>query len=146
VAAPPPATRCIDGGGTAVLRMLGRHQLGAAACTGIDFTVMIALVQGLDLSPVGATAIGAACGGLSNFALGRSWIFKRPTGSAPSQAFRYALVSAASAGWNALGEHALHDGARFQYVVARVLVALAVSLLWNFPMQRHFVFHDQTSA
>lgn len=146
MATPPPATRFIDGGAGAVLRMLGRHQLGAVASTGIDFGVMIALVQGLGWSPVAAAAIGASWGGLSNFALGRAWIFQRSAGSAPAQALRYALVSAASAGWNALGEHALHDVARFQYVMARVIVALAVSVFWNFPMQRHFVFHDRTSA
>jgi putative flippase GtrA len=146
MATPPQATRSVDGDAGAVLRMLGRHQLGAVACTGIDFAVMIGLVQGLDLSPVAAAAIGASCGGLSNFALGRMWIFKRVAGSAPAQAVRYAVVSAASAGWNALGEHVLHDVARFQYVVARVIVAVAVSLFWNFPMQRHFVFQDPTSA
>lgn len=146
MATPQPATRSIDGAGGAVLRMLGRHQLAAVACTGIDFAVMIGLVRGLDLAPTAAAAIGASCGALSNFALGRTWIFKRPAGGAPSQALRYALVSAASAGWNALGEHALHDVARIQYIVARVIVAVAVSVLWNFPLQRHFVFQDQTHA
>jgi putative flippase GtrA len=27
-------------------------------------------------------------------------------------------------------------------MVARVFVSIAVSLLWNFPMQRRFVFRD----
>jgi putative flippase GtrA len=53
---------------------------------------------------------------------------------------RYALVSAASAGWNSFGEHLVHDLAHVRYVLARALVAFAVGLLWNFPMQRHFVF------
>jgi putative flippase GtrA len=52
------------------------------------------------------------------------------------------VVAGASAGWNALGEHLMHDVVGMEYVLARVLVAIAVSLLWNFPMQRRFVFHD----
>jgi hypothetical protein len=31
-----------------------------------------------------------------------------------------------------------------QYVVARTLVSIAVSLIWNFPMQRRFVFREGT--
>jgi hypothetical protein len=56
---------------------------------------------------------------------------------------RYAVVSASSAGWNALGEHIAHDRLGIQYFAARVVVALLVSFAWNFPMQRYFVFRTQ---
>jgi hypothetical protein len=49
-------------------------------------------------------------------------------------------VSAGGAGLNATGEHLLHDLARVDYLLARCFVAAAVSLFWNFPMQRRFVF------
>jgi putative flippase GtrA len=145
MATPGRAMRFIEGDVSA-LGTLWRHQLGAIAATVVDFTTMIVLVQVLGVSPVVGTALSAPCGGLSNFALGRAWIFRRHVGSAPAQAFRYALVSAASAGWNTLGEHAMHDVARVQYVFARAIVAVAVSLLWNFPMQRYFVFQDAPAA
>jgi putative flippase GtrA len=142
---PPPATRSAESGhpgGAAAWRTLGRHQIGALAATAIDFGSMIACVEGLGMSPAGATALGATLGGVTNFALSRSWIFRRHSGSASGQALRYALVSAAGAAWNALGEHLVADRAHVQYVVARAIVAIAVSLLWNFPMQREFVFHE----
>lgn len=142
----PRTMRFTDAGSATALRALGRHQLGAIASTAVDFAMMIALVEVLGLSPVVGTAISAPCGGVSNFALGRAWIFRGHAGSIVSQALRYALVSVASVGWNTLGEHAIHDVARIQYVVARGIVAVAVSLLWNFPMQRHFVFHDDSAA
>ena len=81
-----------------------------------------------------------ALGATSNFFLGRTWVFRRRSESASGQAFRYALVSAASAGWNSFGEHLVHDLAHVRYVLARAFVALAVGVLWNFPMHRHFVF------
>jgi putative flippase GtrA len=123
-------------------RTLGRHQVGAAVATAVDFTAMILLVERLGVSPVIATALGASLGAVTNFLLGRTWIFRRQTGHWAAQAGRYAAVSAASAGLNALGEHVVHDVARVQYVVARVLVSLAVGLLWNFPMHRCFVFRE----
>ena len=149
---PPPATPFADlppdaapsrvSAASASWRTLGRHQVGAFIATVVDFGTMIACVEGLGVSAVRATALGAALGGITNFALGRTWIFRRQSGQLGGQAVRYALVSAAGAGWNALGEHFLHDLAHVQYIVARAFVSLFVSLLWNYPMQRQFVFHE----
>ena len=41
---------------------------------------------------------------------------------------------------NALGEWLVHDRLGVQYLLSRALVAVVVSLAWNFPLQRHFVF------
>jgi putative flippase GtrA len=103
---------------------------------------MILCVEELALSPVAGTAIGATLGAITNFSLGRAWIFRRKTGHPAAQAARYLLVSAASAGWNALGEHLVHDVAHMQYVLGRALVAIVVSVFWNFPMQRRVVFRE----
>jgi putative flippase GtrA len=129
-------------GATGLWATLGRHQIGAFAATAVDFGVMIALVECFHASPVVGTAVGATVGALTNFLLGRAWIFPGHAGHWSGQALRYAMVSAASAGLNALGEHLVCDVARLQYVLARVLVSVAVSLLWNFPMQRRFVFRE----
>ncbi|SRR5579883_452933 len=123
---------------------LGRHQMGSAVASAIDFCAMILCVEALRLSPVLGTAVGATLGAATNFGLGRMWIFRLQTGHPAPQALRYGLVSAASAGWNSLGEHVMHDRAHLQYVLARALVALAVSLLWNFPLQRRFVFRERS--
>jgi putative flippase GtrA len=122
------------------LRTLGRHQLGAFIATCIDFAAMIVCVEWLGISPVPATAVGSTLGGASNFFLGRMWVFRARSRGASGQAVRYALVSAASATWNSFGEHLVHDLGHVRYLLARVLVAFAVGVLWNFPMQRHFVF------
>jgi putative flippase GtrA len=128
--------------GAAVWSTLGRHQLGALAATAVDFATMIALVERFHLSPVTGTAVGASLGAATNFVLGRIWVFRQNAGHWAAQAVRYALVAAASAALNALGEHLLHDLAGLEYVRARLLVSIAVSLLWNFPMQRRFVFRE----
>jgi putative flippase GtrA len=122
---------------------LGKHQIGAFAATAADFGTMIACVQSGLLQPVAATGVGATMGALLNFTLGRAWIFPKHTGSIRGQAGRYAAVSAASAAWNVLGEDLVQQSAHVQYVVARTLVAVAVSLLWNYPLQRRFVFNEK---
>jgi len=119
---------------------LGKHQAAAFVATSVDFFVMIGLVEIGGISPVVATAIGAACGAVTNFALGRTAVFVATAGSIPGQAVRYALVSATSLGLNALGVHLLAVLGSVHYVVARVLTSVFVSVAWNFPLQRQFVF------
>jgi putative flippase GtrA len=153
----------VSSGERHVFARLGRHQVGALVATAIDFGAMTLLVTGFGASAVLGTVIGASAGAVSNFWLGRHWIFRRegiggshrrtgrPGGrsgvdSARAQAWRYGLVSFASLLLNALGEYGLHNVLRLQYQLARALVAITVSLVWNFPMHRWFVFAEREAT
>jgi putative flippase GtrA len=122
------------------LAELGKHQIAALLATAVDFAVMIALVELASASPVVATVIGAACGAVTNFTLGRTAVFGATHDRIHAQALRYALVSATSLGLNALGMYLLSDKLGAHYVAARLATSLLVSVAWNFPLQRHFVF------
>ncbi len=143
---PPPSGGPSKPAGESVARSLGKHQLGAVASTVADFGTMALAVELLHVSPVAATALGASCGALTNFTLARTWIFRGADGAVGSQALRYAVVSAASLGLNTLGEFVLAGRLGVQYFAARVVVAAAVSVLWNFPMHRQFVFQRSAGA
>jgi putative flippase GtrA len=123
-----------------VLATFVRHQIGALVASLVDFGTMIGCVAALGLSPVSGAAVGSTLGAATNFGLGRTWIFKRGSSGPAIQAVRYAIVAALSAAYNSFGEHLVHDRARVPYVLARLLVAAAVGIAWNFPMHRHFVF------
>jgi putative flippase GtrA len=123
-----------------LLWQLLRHQVGSVAATVVDFGAMICMVEGLGLGAVPATVIGASSGAVTNFLIGRSWIFRARGGRVWPQALRYVVVSGTSLGLNVLGEYLLLRNLVSHYVVARLMVAALVSILWNFPMQRFFVF------
>jgi putative flippase GtrA len=123
-------------------RVLVRHQVGAMIATAVDFTVMIAVVSGAGAAPSVGTACGAACGGVANFLVSRNWVFRATRHKPVPQAGRYAAVSLASLLLNTVAMHGIADLLHFPYVAARMAVALAVSLLWNFPMHRTFVFGE----
>lgn len=107
---------------------------------------MVLLVQTAHLAPEIATFAGASLGAVTNFTLSRLWVFpvtasdSKTESALRHEALRYALVSAGSAGWNAGGELVLHRFLGVQYIAARLVTAVLVSLLWNFPLQRKFVF------
>jgi putative flippase GtrA len=122
------------------LATFARHQAGAIFVTLLDFTTMTVFVRWFGTSAVLGTVFGAAVGGVTNFVLGRKWIFSATGANARHQALRYTLVSGLSLVWNAAGEYVLHDRLGIQFQIARVLVATLVSVAWNFPMHRYFVF------
>ena len=132
----PPAT----GESMSWLHPLTRHQLAALAATAVDFGLMVVAVRCLRWTPVAGTVAGASGGALTNFALHRHWTFTDHRGPVTRQWLRYCLVALASLGLNAAGEWWLAMVAGIPYVGARVVVAGAVGLLWNFPMHRYVVF------
>ena len=123
-----------------LLALLGKHQIASIVSTAVDFGVMVLVVEVLGRSPVVGTLVGATCGAITNFQLGRHWTFQARHEHAGTQGLRYALVSGASAAWNALGEYLIHNLLGVPYLLARAIVAVTVSFGWNFPMQRYFVF------
>jgi putative flippase GtrA len=123
-----------------LLHLIGRHQLASFAATGVDYLLMIFVVSALGGGPVLGTVLGALCGAITNFTLGRHFTFRATARGAHEQAARYVVVSSGSLLWNAVGEHVLAVVLGVNYVIARVVVGLLVGLLWNFPMQRYFVF------
>jgi putative flippase GtrA len=117
-----------------------RHHAASIIGTGADYLVMISCVELLGLSPVAATPLGALSGAVTNFTLGRRFTYKTTDVPAPSQAWRYALVSAASLGLNTAGEYLFQHVLHIEYLLARVMSSVIVSNAWNYPMQRYFVF------
>ena len=123
------------------VRLLGRHQVAALLATGVDFAVMIALVEVVKLSPPVATVLAAICGGVANFVLGRTWAFRDVhTGSLASQASRYAAASLGGALLNGLLVAALLAVATVPYVLARALVSALISVAYTYPVHTRFVF------
>jgi putative flippase GtrA len=125
--------------------LLTRHLVASLLATAMDFALMMLLVEVAGLGAELATLAGAGLGAITNFSLGRTWVYRAAGARPPAeQAMRYAAVSAASAGLNALGEHVVLAWAGTHYAAARVVVSVAVSIFWGYPMQRYVVFARST--
>lgn len=123
-----------------------RHQAASVAATVVDFGTMIVLVELQVLRADFATLVGALLGAITNFTIARIWAFKAGGEPLGAQAARYAVVSGASACLNALGEYALAHRWGMPYVTSRIVVAFLVSVLWNFPAHRNFVFRSRSHS
>ena len=124
-----------------------RHHIVSLVATAVDFSTMIGVVELFHASPVLGTVCGAAAGAVTSFILGRIFTYRSRAEPLLGQVLRYGLVSSASLGFNALGEHLiLLSVMGSHYVLGRALVAVAVNNVWNYPMQRKFVFAHRTPS
>jgi putative flippase GtrA len=132
----------------ALWRGFGRGSFARNAGAGViatlaDFALVSALVGRLGIAPPVATLWGCGLGGVVNFALNRHWAFDSGA-SLQRSAVRYALISATSALLNSAGVALLLALGTLTYALPYQLVWWLVrglvSVFYNFPVQRRFVF------
>jgi putative flippase GtrA len=120
-----------------------RSVLTSLFTTALDFGTLLGLTELAGVDYVLSTWIGTVVGSLTNFTINKLWAFsarEAPTGRALG---RFALVQAGASGLHTAGVWALTRFARVPYPVSKLAVAAAVYLVWNYPLNRRFVFPQQ---
>ncbi|TNE75770.1 MAG: GtrA family protein [Gammaproteobacteria bacterium] len=120
--------------------MFFRAQLAAILATAADFFVMVLCYQLLGLPLAVAVGCGPLVGGLVNFTLNRYWSFRAADEGLLWQVCSYMPVCLIAALANAYGVVFMVVHTALDYVSARVVVALAVAVLINYPLHRYLVF------
>jgi putative flippase GtrA len=117
-----------------------RSLLTSLFTTGLDFGTLIGLTELAHVDYVLATWLGTVVGSLSNFTINKVWAFsarEAPTGPALA---RFVVVQAGASGLHTLGVWLLTRFGGLPYPASKVLIAAAVYLAWNYPLNRQFVF------
>jgi len=117
-----------------------KSQASSFMATGIDMAVMIFCTEILGIYYVTSTAIGAFCGAMVSFFLGRNWAFRRKDGGLTGQAIRYLITSGLSLVLNTAGVWFITEFLGCQYIVSKVIVSIIVGIFFNFFMFRYFVY------
>lgn len=137
-----------------------------------DFLMTMLLVQWGQVNVVVAAASGTVTGGIVNFLIGRHWVFnagdirgtqnaQRKTqfnklylafgvkrlafsgnSSAGRQLWKYALVWTGNLFLNTGGVYVFTCHAGLHYTISKVMVSLLVAFLYNYPLQKNFVFSN----
>jgi putative flippase GtrA len=117
-----------------------RSQVSSFAATILDYGTLFSLTELLHVYYVISVACGALIGATVNFFLNRHWSFESADGNVHHQALRYCLVSGGSLGLNTGGVYFVTEYFHIHYAISVVIVSLLVGFLFNFPLQRGFVF------
>jgi putative flippase GtrA len=119
-----------------------RSAATSIATTSLDFAVLAALVELAGVNYVLATALGTIVGSTSNFLINRQWAFRASDGHAGHQAARYLAAQVGSATLHTSGVWLLTRFWGVRYLVAKIVVATLAYLVWNYPINRYWVFRS----
>lgn len=119
-----------------------KAQLTAQIATLVDFTLSFLLAELLGVYYVTASFLGALSGGLVNCGMNYRWVFKPQGMKKKNVAAKYMMVWCGSIGLNTLGTYALTELSHQYFIYAKAFVAVLVAILWNYQLQRSFVYCD----
>ncbi len=122
----------------------GRAWIASGAATLVDYGTFLLLIGAAGFMSGEATAIGAFCGAVVNFAINKLWTFRTHKTPIWVEGPRYAAISLTSLLFNTGGVILLADSWHWSPVVARILVGIVVALGWNLPLHRWFVFRGHS--
>jgi CDP-diacylglycerol--glycerol-3-phosphate 3-phosphatidyltransferase len=137
-ATPPPAEREVLSG------WFQRAWVASAVATVVDYGSFTIMVEVIGIYTGTSRALGALLGAVTNFTLNKIYTFKTRQNSVFIEAPRYAAISLTSLLLNTVGVILLTEGLRWNPLVAAAVVGVGVSLGWNLPLHRIFVFREQS--
>ncbi len=105
-----------------------------------DYLVHIILVSYFNVDVVIASATGTVCGGVTNFIIGRYWVFESNAENIQQQAKKYAFIWIGNLVLNTVGVYFFAKILHVHYAVSKIIVSLIVAFGYNYPLQKNFVF------
>jgi putative flippase GtrA len=117
-----------------------KAQASSLVSTAVDFTVAILLVEVVGLWYMPATITGTISGGITNFLLGRQWVFGNGQQPVPRQAIRYMVVWTGSMLLNAGGVYLITHYTGTSYIISKVIASVIVGFSFNYLLQKKYVF------
>lgn len=133
--------------------MFLRSMITSQISSWVDFFTSFAFYAWVGFSSAWATAVGAFTGGVANCLINYKFTFRMRESSYLSIGVKFFLVWVGSLLLNTFGTEwltdvldnseyldRLHFVRNLRFTIARLAVAGVVSVLWNFLLQRYFVF------
>ena len=123
----------------------GKAQISAWIASVVDFAVTIGLAQYAELWYGYSTFIGAFMGGITNCIINYKWVFHPDSINKRYMVARYMMVWTGSILLNTFGTLTLTEATGVSFIIVKAAVAIAVAVMWNYQMQRLFVFNEKLS-
>jgi len=120
-----------------------KAQASSLISTAVDFSVTFVLKYLLGTWFFSASVIGNICGGITNFLLGRNWVFSSKEKGAGGQAIKYVIVWLGNLVLNAGGVYLFTEIIKIEEWISKVMISVIVSIGYNYVLQKFFVFRKQ---
>ena len=120
----------------------GKAESSAILASAADFGLTIFLVRALEVWYARASFFGALMGGIVNCYVNYRWVFDKQKQRKPFIALKYLFVWSFSILFNTAGTWFFTVLSGINFIIVKAVVAIIVAILWNFQMQRVFVFRN----
>lgn len=117
-----------------------KSQASSIISTLFDFLTTIVCKEFFYFAVVFASLTGTIAGGVTNFALGRNWVFNKREKNIPLQAIKYILIWTGNLLLTTLGVFIANKYLGLNYIVAKIIVAIIMGTTYNYLLQKKFVF------
>lgn len=117
-----------------------KAQASSLISTAVDFLITIILKELFGVWYLAASVTGTISGGITNFLLGRIWVFSSKDKAVTPQAFKYSVVWGGNLLLNAGGVYLLTDCLEVKYWISKVTVSVILGVCYNYVLQKFFVF------
>ena len=125
------------------LRTFIRAQFSAFTGGIADYLTMLFFTEIIGFHYTLSIFIGGTIGAVVNFTINKYWTFKlkdEDQKSTNAQLIRFCLVVCGSICLKISGTYSLTELLRLDYRISRLFTDLVVSLLFNYVLQKHWVF------
>jgi len=124
--------------------IFGKAQVSAFIGGMVDYGVMIFCTEVFHIHYVYSIGISGVIGAVVNFSLNKSWTFRSKESpykhSINVQLLKFICVVTGSILLKSSGTYGVTTLLKIDYKISRLLVDLVVSLLFNFNLQKYWVF------
>ena len=122
------------------MHTFAKAQIASFVASLIDYFITIFCVELLGFWYVAGSSTGTIMGGITNFSLGRHWVFRSGERERRIQLFRYFIVWLGYLKLATLGVYLLTHVGGFNYIISKITVTLFLAVAYNYPLQKRFVF------
>ena len=120
----------------------GKAETSAIVASAVDFSLSFFLVQAVGTWYALASFFGALAGGIINCYVNYRWVFDKQEQRKPYLVLKYFVVWSISILLNTSGTWFFTELSGVNFIIIKAIVAVVVAILWNYQMQRIFVFRN----
>lgn len=124
--------------------IFGKAQVSAMMGGGVDYLMMIIFTEVFHVHYTISIAIGGIIGAVVNFTLNKTWSFRskdlKYKSSTKVQMIKFVLVVMNSILMKSSGTYFITTFLKLDYKISRIVVDLFVSIIFNYSLQKYWVF------
>ncbi len=129
------------------LFVFGKAQVSSFIGGIVDYLIMISITEFFGVHYILSIAIGGLVGAVVNFLINRHWAFRSKEVpyecSGRRQLLRFCLVVINSIVLKSTGTWFFTSFMKIDYKISRIITDLIVSIIFNYMLQRHWVFKKE---